>query len=68
VSNVVAAALFVLGCIGFYWPRLFTASITAFLCGSVLFLLTALSAALEQSPLSTTNTATNTATRKGNQP
>ena len=46
VSNVVAAALFVAGCIGFYWPELYTGSVTAFLCGSVLFLLGALSSAL----------------------
>ncbi len=46
VSNVVAAALFVTGCIGFYWPGYYTASVTAFLCGSVLFFLGALGSAL----------------------
>jgi YrhK-like protein len=50
-ANVVAAALFVVGCVGFYWPRLYTGSVTAFLCGSVLFLLGALcSALLEHGP------------------
>ena len=44
-SNMLAAALFVVGCIGFYWPALYTASVTAFLCGSVLFLLGAVMAA-----------------------
>jgi hypothetical protein len=43
MADVVAAALFVAGCIGFYWPRFFTVSVTAFLVGSVLFLLAALS-------------------------
>jgi small neutral amino acid transporter SnatA (MarC family) len=46
MANVVAAALFVAGCIGFYWPRFFTVSVTAFLLGSVLFLLAALSTIL----------------------
>jgi hypothetical protein len=51
VSNVVAAALFVTGCVGFYWPRLYTGSVTMFLLGSVLFLLGALgSALLEHGP------------------
>ena len=51
VSNIVAAALFVLGCVGFYWPPLYTGSVTLFLCGSVLFLLGALgSALLEHGP------------------
>jgi YrhK-like protein len=43
-SNVTAAALFVIGCIGFYSPRLHTGATTAFLIGSVLFLVSALSA------------------------
>jgi hypothetical protein len=43
MADVVAAALFVAGCVGFYWPRFFTVSVTAFLFGSVLFLLAALS-------------------------
>ena len=51
VANIVAAALFVAGCVGFYWPGLYTGSVTAFLCGSVLFLLGALcSALLEHGP------------------
>jgi hypothetical protein len=50
-SNIVAAALFVAGCVGFYFPALYTGSVTAFLCGSVLFLLGALcSALLEHGP------------------
>jgi hypothetical protein len=44
-SNIAAAALFVIGCVGFYSPRLNTAATTAFLLGSVLFLVSALSAA-----------------------
>jgi YrhK-like protein len=43
-SNITAAALFVIGCIGFYSPRLHTAATTAFLIGSVLFLVSALGA------------------------
>jgi hypothetical protein len=51
VSNVVSAALFVVGCVGFYWPSLYTGSVTAFLCGSILFFLGALgSALLEHGP------------------
>ena len=46
VSNVVAAALFVAGCVCFYFPALYAGSVTVFLCGSVLFLLGALCAAL----------------------
>jgi hypothetical protein len=45
-SNVLAAASFVIGCIGFYWPRTYVASVTAFLFGSVVFLLSAVSSAL----------------------
>lgn len=45
-SNILAAALFVAGCVGFYWPGLYVASVTMFLCGSALFLLSALSTAL----------------------
>jgi YrhK-like protein len=43
MADVVAAGLFVAGCIGFYWPRFFTVAVTAFLLGSILFLLAALS-------------------------
>ena len=45
-SNVLAAALFVLGCIAFYWPTLAAGAVTLFLLGSVLFLLSALGSAL----------------------
>lgn len=48
VANVAAAALFVAGCVGFYWPGLYTGSVTMFLGGSVLFLLSALGSALLQ--------------------
>ena len=50
-SNVAAASLFVAGCVGFYWPGLYAGSVTAFLLGSVLFLVGALgSALLEHGP------------------
>jgi len=45
-SNVLAAALFVLGCIAFYWPTLAAGAVTLFLLGSVLFLVSALGSAL----------------------
>jgi hypothetical protein len=45
-SNIVAAALFVMGCVGFYWPEFYTVSVTMFLGGSVVFLFAALSSAL----------------------
>ena len=41
-----AAALFVVGCIGFYWPTLAAGSVTLFLLGSLLFLVSALGSAL----------------------
>jgi hypothetical protein len=44
--NIAAAALFVLGCVGFFWPSLYIGSVTLFLVGSVLFLFAALGAAL----------------------
>jgi uncharacterized membrane protein HdeD (DUF308 family) len=44
-SNIAAAALFVIGCVGFYSPRLNTAATTSFLLGSLLFLVGAISAA-----------------------
>jgi hypothetical protein len=44
--NVVAAAFFVAGCVGFYWPGWCNASVTMFLGGSVLFLFGALGTAL----------------------
>jgi YrhK-like protein len=46
LSNVVAAALFVIGCIGFYMPMWYLGSVTLFLVGSLLFLLSALGHAL----------------------
>jgi hypothetical protein len=46
LANIVAAALFVAGCVGFYWPGLYTGSVTAFLLGSVLFLAGAVGSAL----------------------
>ena len=46
VSNILAAALFVAGCIGFYWPTLTAGSVTLFLLGSLLFLVSALGSAL----------------------
>ena len=52
LANIVAAALFVAGCLGFYWPGLYTGSVTAFLLGSVLFLVGAVgSALLEHGPV-----------------
>ena len=44
--NVAAAALFVVGCVGFFWPSLYLGSVTLFLVGSLLFLAAALGAAL----------------------
>ena len=46
ILNICAAALFVVGCICFFWPTLYVGSVTLFLLGSVLFLLAALAAAL----------------------
>jgi YrhK-like protein len=45
-SNILAAALFVVGCVAFYWPTLGAASVTLFLLGSLLFLVSALGSAL----------------------
>ena len=44
--NIPAAALFVVGCVGFFWPSLYVGSVTLFLLGSLLFLVAALGAAL----------------------
>ena len=44
--NIAAAALFVLGCVGFFWPSLYVGSVTLFLVGSVLFLAAAAGSAL----------------------
>lgn len=46
VSNILAAALFVVGCVAFYWPALGAASVTLFLLGSLLFLVSAVGSAL----------------------
>jgi hypothetical protein len=46
LCNVVAAVLFVIGCVGFYLPMWYVESVTLFLVGSVLFLLSALGHAL----------------------
>ena len=46
VCNIVAALLFVAGCVGFYRPMWYGPSVTLFLLGSVLFLLAALGSAL----------------------
>jgi hypothetical protein len=48
VLNVAAAALFVAGCVGFYWPGLYVGSVSLFLAGSLLFLASALGSALLQ--------------------
>jgi YrhK-like protein len=44
--NIVAALLFVVGCVGFYRPAWYVGSVTLFLLGSVLFLVAALGHAL----------------------
>ena len=46
ILNIAAAALFVVGCIGFFWPSLYLGSVTLFLVGSVLFLAAAAGSAL----------------------
>ncbi len=46
LGNVVAALLFVAGCIAFYVPVWYVGSVTLFLLGSVLFLVTAVGHAL----------------------
>jgi YrhK-like protein len=46
VINVTAAALFVVGSVGFFWPSLYPGSVALFLLGSLLFLAAALGAAL----------------------
>jgi YrhK-like protein len=45
-SNILAAALFVAGSIGFFWPTRYVLSVTLFLAGSLLFLFSASAAAL----------------------
>ncbi len=46
IANVAAALLFVVGCLGFYAESLYNSAITAFLAGSVLFLVSAIGAAV----------------------
>jgi hypothetical protein len=46
ILNIAAAALFVMGCVGFFWPSLYLGSVTLFLIGSVLFLAAAAGSAL----------------------
>jgi len=51
VSKILGAALFVAGCVGFYWPGLYVLSVTLFLAGSLLFLFSALAGTrLEHGP------------------
>ena len=45
-SNVLAAALFVVGCVAFYWPTLAAGGVTLFLLGSLLFLVSAVGSAV----------------------
>jgi cysteine desulfurase/selenocysteine lyase len=45
-SNILAAALFVAGCFGFYWPSLYVVSVSLFLAGSLLFLFSAVAGSL----------------------
>ena len=44
--DILAAALFVAGSIGFFWPTRYVLSVTLFLAGSLLFLFSASAAAL----------------------
>ena len=46
VMNIAAAALFVVGCVGFFWPSLYVGSVTLFLLGSLLFLAAATGSAI----------------------
>jgi YrhK-like protein len=48
VADIGSALLFVVGCLGFYSERHQDRAITAFLAGSVLFLVSAVGAALAQ--------------------
>jgi hypothetical protein len=49
--NVIAATLFVVGCVFFYLPVWYVGSVTLFLVGSLLFLVAALgNALLEHGP------------------
>jgi hypothetical protein len=46
VVNIAAAACFVIGSVGFYWPDWYVPSVTLFLVGSLTFLLAASATAL----------------------
>jgi hypothetical protein len=46
VINVAAAGCFVIGSVGFYWPAWYAPSVTLFLIGSLMFLLSASATAL----------------------
>jgi YrhK-like protein len=48
IADVASAMLFIVGCLGFYSERHQDSAITAFLAGSVLFLVSAVGAALAQ--------------------
>jgi drug/metabolite transporter (DMT)-like permease len=48
VANLGSALLFVVGCLGFYSERHQASAVTAFLVGSLLFLVSALGAAVAQ--------------------
>jgi len=64
--NIAAAALFVVGGIGFFWPGLYLGSNTLFLIGSVLFLLGAVASAwAEHGPLHLAATGTTGARPEG---
>jgi hypothetical protein len=45
-ANILSAALFVAGSVGFFWSGLFVASVSLFLAGSLLYLCSALAGAL----------------------
>ena len=52
VVNVAAAACFVIGSVGFYWPSWYAPSVTLFLIGSTSFLIAASATALvEHGPM-----------------
>jgi YrhK-like protein len=46
VISIAAAGCFVVGSVGFYWPSWYASSVTLFLIGSIVFLVTALGTAL----------------------
>lgn len=48
MADIGSAVLFVIGCLGFYSERHQDRAITAFLAGSILFLVSAVGAALAQ--------------------